>query len=206
MPTKRFEKLDPERRRALLEAATTEFATHGFASASLNRIVSAAGTSKGALYYWFEDKTDLFETVVAYSFERATLDFGPRRSPATVDAFWVWVGDVVLASCRIYQADPMMSALARAVLTAPDASGAIATYQAQLLDLLRPFVEEGLRLGAIRTDLPPDLLLTLASSLGQGIDLWLARRAPDLDDAELVDVAAKFTDAYRRLGSPQEPA
>ena len=64
MPTKRFHNLDPDKRAAFLEAAAEEFATHGYTGASLNRIIERAGTSKGAMYYYFEDKADLYATVV----------------------------------------------------------------------------------------------------------------------------------------------
>ena len=44
MPLPRFEKLDPERQDAILAAAEREFAAHGYASASFNAIIKAAGT------------------------------------------------------------------------------------------------------------------------------------------------------------------
>ena len=33
---------------------------HGFENASLNRIIKKAGISKGAMYYYFDDKMDLY--------------------------------------------------------------------------------------------------------------------------------------------------
>jgi AcrR family transcriptional regulator len=46
-------------RRKLLEAAFREFYAHGFQGGSLNHIVEAAGTTKGALFHHFESKHDL---------------------------------------------------------------------------------------------------------------------------------------------------
>ena len=67
MPFARFEKLAPEKREQLLDVAAREFARDGYADASINRILEAAQMSKGAAYYDFEDKADLFCTVVRYA-------------------------------------------------------------------------------------------------------------------------------------------
>ena len=53
-----------------MEAAAQEFATYGFDDASMNRILETVQMSKGAAYYYFEDKVDLFFTVIQYCIER----------------------------------------------------------------------------------------------------------------------------------------
>jgi len=49
----------------LLAAARREFARAGYADAATERIVEAAGVTRGALYHHFEDKRELFAAVVA---------------------------------------------------------------------------------------------------------------------------------------------
>jgi len=51
-------------RRKILEAAFDEFYKNGFQGSSINRIVSEAGTTKGALFHHFEDKNHLGYAVV----------------------------------------------------------------------------------------------------------------------------------------------
>lgn len=46
-----------------LALARLEFATHGYAGASTNRIVEQSGMARGSLYYHFKDKADLFRTI-----------------------------------------------------------------------------------------------------------------------------------------------
>ncbi len=60
MPRPRFNKLAPEKRERIMEAAAKEFAAYGYEGASLNRILEQAEVSKGAAYYYFDDKADLF--------------------------------------------------------------------------------------------------------------------------------------------------
>jgi AcrR family transcriptional regulator len=51
---------DPEAtRQKILEAAFLEFYVNGFQGGSLNRVVDAAGTTKGALFHHFDSKDEL---------------------------------------------------------------------------------------------------------------------------------------------------
>lgn len=56
-------------RHALLDAAEQLFQTQGVSRTSLNDIATAAGTTRGAIYWHFEDKADLFNAMM----ERAIL-------------------------------------------------------------------------------------------------------------------------------------
>ncbi len=60
---KAFEKLPPERRAEILDAAIDVFAEKGFAGAGISGICARAGVSNGALYKYFENKDDLFVAV-----------------------------------------------------------------------------------------------------------------------------------------------
>lgn len=59
----------------LLKAARAEFSEHGYEKASLRKICARAGVTTGALYFFFQNKEDLFEHVVGNvvrSMERLT--------------------------------------------------------------------------------------------------------------------------------------
>jgi TetR/AcrR family acrAB operon transcriptional repressor len=56
-------------RHSLLDAAEGLFQAHGVSRTSLNDIATAAGTTRGAIYWHFKDKADLFNAMM----ERATL-------------------------------------------------------------------------------------------------------------------------------------
>ena len=78
---------------AILRAALDEFAAHGFHDASLNRIIDAAGISKGSMYYYFDGKEDLFAHVARVEFERLFTTIGPspsRRSPGRLPSGRPW--------------------------------------------------------------------------------------------------------------------
>lgn len=61
---------DPERtRRAILDAATTEFVSHGFAGASVNEIAARAQVNKRMLYHYYGKKEDLYLAVLERSYK-----------------------------------------------------------------------------------------------------------------------------------------
>ncbi|MCL6610556.1 MAG: TetR/AcrR family transcriptional regulator [Peptococcaceae bacterium] len=52
--------LPKEKMKAVLEASVREFAEHGYAKASTNRITKGAGISKGLLFHYFGNKKNLY--------------------------------------------------------------------------------------------------------------------------------------------------
>jgi len=64
MKTRRAEQAEGTRA-ALIEAARPLFADRGYADVATEEVVAAARVTRGALYYHFEDKRDLFRAVYA---------------------------------------------------------------------------------------------------------------------------------------------
>ena len=55
---------DPKKAAAILDGATQEFITHGYAATSMNQIAAAAKVSKPTLYTYFQDKAGLFVALI----------------------------------------------------------------------------------------------------------------------------------------------
>ncbi len=58
------EKTDPDTRKAIVEASTRLFTKRGYHGTSVSQIAEATGLTKGALYWYFKGKEDLFLTVL----------------------------------------------------------------------------------------------------------------------------------------------
>jgi TetR/AcrR family transcriptional regulator len=75
----KFENLDKEKKKKILDACIGEFSENSFEKASTNRIVKKAGISKGILYYYFGNKKNLylyvFDYILDYVFKRTTEKF-----------------------------------------------------------------------------------------------------------------------------------
>jgi TetR/AcrR family transcriptional regulator len=64
-----FKKLKPAKQNIILLSAIEEFFNYGFKDASTNRIVEKADISKGSLYYYFGNKSDLYNSCQSYTFD-----------------------------------------------------------------------------------------------------------------------------------------
>jgi len=59
-----FRELEEEKQKKILDAAFDEFGRHGYKKASTNRIVKEAGISKGMLFYYFNNKAELYHDLI----------------------------------------------------------------------------------------------------------------------------------------------
>jgi AcrR family transcriptional regulator len=175
---RRFAKLPPAQQQAILRAALDEFAAHGFHDASLNRVIEAAGISKGSMYYYFDGKEDLFAHVARVEFERLFDAVGPFALPTEPgpDAFWSAVERYYRDSATGLAAHPKLAALVRGWLAASD-NPALARAQHEVEEAIMPWIESVLAVGqaggAVRTDLPSSLLIAVALGMGRAMDTWL---------------------------------
>ncbi len=207
MPRPRFAKLEPEKQRALLTVAAEEFAAHGYAAASFNRIIERSGHSKGAFYYYFDDKEDLFATVMRDAMQRLVIDVGDLASATDADSFWRETERWYVRSLRLFQKEPNALGLARSLVNAlarGAATGALLELRKLARGWVLGFIDQGQGLRAVRTDLPHDLLVQLVMSLEEGIDLWLGEHIGDMTEAELRGIASMLTRLYRRVTGPDE--
>lgn len=205
MPRPRFAKLAPAQQQTILGAAVGEFAAYGFHDASLNRIIDAAGISKGSMYYYFDDKEDLFAHATRVEFEHLFAELGPLDPPDEPgpDAFWSAVHAYYLRSMTAMAARPKLAALVRAWL----ATSGNATLQQAQQDLERellPWVlhtlTAGQASGAVRTDLPSGLLIAVALAMGRAMDTWLLTQPPV--DTDLPSLISALVDMLRRALEP----
>lgn len=166
-PLQRFKKLDVDRQTEILDAAAAEFATHGFNGASVNRVIKATGLSKGAFYYYFEGKDDLFVTVFrAYEARAARgLDLDPRH--LTKATYWPTMTEWSEHMMDLVMTTPHWVGLGKAFYEIPSDQwyeGVVGEYLAERLGEFATLVGRGQTLGVVRSDLPAEVL----------VELWMA--------------------------------
>jgi AcrR family transcriptional regulator len=202
MPRPRYDRLPPERRTALLDAAAQEFAEHGYEAASFNRILERSGVSKGAAYYYFDDKEDLFLTVVRHYMD--SLDLGGFLSVAetiTAEQFWPAIAEIYrLAFVRSHDI-PWAFGVWRAGSEAwrSERSGPLADFINEWMEAALRLFKRGQELGVIRTDLPDDLLLAWVRAVDDAHDRWVLDHWHELDRDALSAAAERMVDGLRRL-------
>lgn len=177
MARARFDNLDPDRQEAILSVAADEFAAHGYAGASLNRIIEAAGISKGSLYYYFDDKADLFASVVEATMQRL-LKVAEGLSLENLDRtnFWETVREVGLRSIDLMSEDVWYVRLAMAfprLRDEPEAGAGVRPMLEWGRDFTRQLLSRGRDLQVVRRDLPLDLLVEVTMAVDEAGDRWM---------------------------------
>lgn len=201
----RFAKLPVHQQQTIVQAALDEFAAHGFRDASLNRIIETAGISKGSLYYYFDDKSDLFAHVAQAGLGGLFEDVGPLPplDAGDADTFWSVVEDYYLRLTRALRASPQLAALLRgwsAAAKDPEFQRATGELEEASLPWIAQALAAGQRVGAVRADLPDSLLIAVTLGIGEAMDVWLLAQEPH--DDELLDVIAALVDMLRRAVGP----
>jgi AcrR family transcriptional regulator len=205
VPLTRFEKLDPEKRRRLLQAAAQEFAAAGFEKASLGRIAEGAGVSKPALYYYFEDKADLYVTVVSAAWDGLAPERQVDLARLESADFWPALRQLVDANIERCRAEPWLVTVWKLAFHPPHegrAAGVVAELFTGARDFLRRLVRRGQELGVVRDDLPDDLLMAMVTSADHAADHWLVERWDSLGHAEIERLTRLIFESIRGLLSP----
>jgi AcrR family transcriptional regulator len=201
----RFAKLPREQQEAILRAALDEFAAHGFHDASLNRVIDAAGISKGSMYYYFDGKEDLYAHVARLEFERFFAALGPFDVPpgSDADGFWSALERYYLAAMTRLGSSPQLTTLIRGWLSAagnPSLQQSLRELEQATLPWVERALTTGQSIGAVRTDLPPDLLIAVVIGMGQAMDTWLLAQQPA--EADLPRLTGVLIEMIRRALQP----
>jgi AcrR family transcriptional regulator len=207
MPRPRYEKLDPEKKQKLMASGVKEFAAHGYENASINRILEDAGFSKGAFYYYFDDKADLAVTVLVATAEPFAHLTG-FREPHDIEEFWSELRRVSLLQLKHLEANRVeYECMARL----SNHMSKDAEFAAKVLPRFKPARNEmlelftrGAALGAVRRDLPPSTLFAQIQATKSALyaSIFPGDRVPT--DAELESFTELIFDMAHRICSPSK--
>ncbi|MEA3288435.1 MAG: TetR/AcrR family transcriptional regulator [Candidatus Marinimicrobia bacterium] len=93
-----------ERRKEILEAALTIFVKKGYSDARMDDIVQEIGLSKGAIYYHFQSKRDLFIALIEHwmdQFDAIERSGGLKAKPSGVI-----IKKIARFTAKIFQRNP----------------------------------------------------------------------------------------------------
>jgi len=200
MPRARFYNLAPQARSRLLRIAAKHFAARGVEGASLNEILAEARISKGAYYYYFDDKDDLLATVLDNA---ADAMLARLRLPAfdtlTRDEFWPAVERVVASWAAWADVPSDLLQVAAQFTAARRTSERFAPILAKAQALYRKLIEPGQRLGCVRTDLPLDVLIRLLEANDAALDSTFLSVNATVTRANLERHTRLVFDTFKRL-------
>jgi AcrR family transcriptional regulator len=205
MPRPRFARLEPERQRQILERAAEEFAAHGYEHASLNHIIEALGLNKGAFYYHFDGKADLFAAVVQMAWDRFFPREGFDVEALGAATFWPSLESLLRDNHARLREEPWLAGITRLLASPPQGAGVdegVATLLARGHVWARSLLRRGQEVGAVRTDLPLDLLLDVITAADQAADRWLVAHWDQFTADEREQASLRIFELWRRVANP----
>lgn len=152
--------------RRILDAALTEFSTHGHGGARIDRIAEAAGVSKPMIYSYFGDKEDLYKAALKESYvqirqgERGidTDDMSPEEA----------IRELVRFTMDHFISKPWFTSM----LNTENLRGGVAIreidhlsdIQSPLISQIKGILDRGVAEGSFRDGVDPtELYITIAS-------------------------------------------
>lgn len=177
MPHSRFYKLEPEKSNLIIRTALEEFSAKDFDKASINQISKNAGLSAGNLYYYFENKEDLYMTVVEHVMKEMNMDLTESSSTLTEDTFWESIKLGVLKRLEVSIRDREVGFFINRLFeydTSKEMNTIEQKFKEKLRDELKVIFNMGVKIGAIRSDLPTDFLFNIHLNLVLTTNRWIA--------------------------------
>lgn len=196
----------PERRDKLFESAAEEFATQGYEGASLNRIIERAGIGKSSLYYYFDDKRDLFRQLIQTVFERFVRDIGGfDYRTLTAETFWPEIERLFLRGVTFSESNAWFVRVGRLFqrFRALEKGGGVTGEQMAMAEgWAAATLRHGMSLGVVRTDLPEPLLIQSVMALVEVCDWYLLEHWDEQDQSERHSLVRRQMDLLKRVCRP----
>ncbi len=198
----RTERLAPDKLERIILNAAKEFSSYGYEGASLNRILAASGVSKGYAYYYFTDKADLFALLVKEYWSRHVelMDFNPAE--LALGEFWETLTSMYQRSSVLQLRNPWMIGFSKSLYSLPHAVKGREDVLALMREydaFLRTAISRGQQLGLVRTDMPIEFLMALATGIEEVFDHWSERAGADETEEDSKEFARLGVDLVKRL-------
>ena len=203
MPLARYESIDETLKTRILDVSKREFSAHGFENASYNKIIQSIGISKGSMYYYFENKEDLFITCVIDAFAHATGNFGFTKASIRLTedkpAYW---NSIELVSSKqwkdVFQHPVLMSLMRQLVSLGTDHPiFRKLNTECEGLSEYGDFIamlEHGVEIGAVRDDVP----LIVLNRMSTEYKVWLMQETQEGRISEQQAIS-KFFEMFKQL-------
>ncbi len=163
-------------RRSLLDTALTLFSEKGTANVTLAQIASAAGVTRGAIYWHFKDKAEMIDTLSDEIFEPLTKKYEALYAKneadplATLQALGVDVFQQVASDPRF----KMMCGVLQQANFDPQMQEKSLKHAYEEMEGMRSLMTRAKEVGVLRHDLLPESAALIIRGFLQGvIGRWL---------------------------------
>jgi len=169
-----------ERKQQILQAAMTCFARTGYHKTTMDDIVKESGLSKGALYWYFKSKKELFIFMIQELMEQMSVAWQAIADQPDVSATDKLVGSLELFRSGLGEFMALFGVMMEAwALTRfdEDVQELMRTFYKPYLQLMTGIIEEGIANGEFRPAPAEDTALVIMTmfdgiTLAFGMGIW----------------------------------
>jgi len=166
-------------RETVLKVALSVFSAKGYAATSLEDIAREAEVTRGAIYWHFKSKADLYNTLVESVSARANTVV--QEAAAEGGSLTEVLQRIFVRQMTLIEEDAELRALAELMLFKTEPAPALASGRKKQIESGKALVAEiadvmrqGIRQGILRSDLDPEDIARAFLALQNGaIQLWL---------------------------------
>ncbi|MDF2540776.1 MAG: transcriptional regulator, TetR family [Herbinix sp.] len=160
--TEAFINLEREKQVRILNAAYKEFSEQGFEKASTNRIVKEAGIGKGMLFYYFNNKKDLYFYLIEKGGEYVIEEYFNQIDESQRD-FIEKYKEIAMLKMKAYQENPYVFTFLGSIYINHDVD--LSDHLVQMLNEIRSkaFMKlfKNIDTTLFREDVPPETVIKL---------------------------------------------
>lgn len=152
-----FDKLSEEKRNKIVDAAISEFSDYGYNSANINKIAQKAGVSIGSMYKYFNNKQDLYLSVINLSVEKLKTVLNDIINDN--DDFLITVGKIIKAIQIFSRSDACMTRLYNEMATENNSElvwEIASSMEGVTAKLYADIIKNAQDNGKLRKDIEPD--------------------------------------------------
>jgi AcrR family transcriptional regulator len=164
-----------ERRNQIIQAATTVFARSGFNKARMDDIALEAGVSKGTLYWYFESKDDIINTLLDDMVTRgvAWMAASENEESSAKVRLHEFAEEVVTDIIRMKPMMPIILDFWALLLRRKTGREVFSRYIKRYFQAIIPVIQDGIERGEFRL-VDPEQVAIAAGSIFEGtIIMWL---------------------------------
>ena len=164
-----------ERKNQILDAAMETFSKVGFHKARMSDIADTSGLSKGALYWYFENKNDLINNLLARVFEPEIKDLRSLLTdPRPVDErLLVFAERSAEDMVKMLKWVPLVYDFIALAFRQEAIKESIKNIYQQNMDILEMLIQQGIDSGQLVTDNAKDAAIAIGSILEGTVVLWI---------------------------------
>jgi|LGOV01.1.fsa_nt_gb AcrR family transcriptional regulator len=172
LPKDTFYNLSEEKRNKIIDSIISEFENNSYENASINRIVSNAGISKGSLYQYFNDKKDLYRYVINLIIEEKMKYITPVMENPDKRDFFTLIRDMYKSGLEFAKDNPRYLNIGNVLLSdisSPLYQEIVKENIGKSNEIFEYLIQQGINRGEIRGNINIKFIAHLISDMNVSI-------------------------------------